>query len=132
MRYIAHSYSCHYIYKSRPFIVQVHVYNNYLTDDADVTSLEEEFADYVGMNLNDYQINFDLTEYLDLNGTDESSYTSMMKVMAMAAAHDLDVIGGNIAFVNSNPVFKAHEVGRGKHPSFQTSGSKDRFKKSAR
>ncbi len=85
---------------SRPFIVQVHVYNNYLTDDADVTSLEEEFADYVGMNLNDYQINFDLTEYLDLNGTDESSYTSMMKVMAMVAAHDLDVIGGNTAFVN--------------------------------
>ena len=74
------------IKNSRPFIVQVHVYNNYLSDNADVDSLEKEFADYEGMNLKDYQINFNLTEYLDFNGTDESSYTSMMKVMAMAAA----------------------------------------------
>ncbi len=84
---------------SRPFIVQVHIYNNYLSDDADVDSLEQEFADYEGMNLDDYQINFDFTEYLDLDGSDESSYTAMMKVMAMVAAHDLDVIGGSTDFV---------------------------------
>ena len=87
------------IKNSRPFIVQVLVYNNYMTDDADVSSLEQEFADYEGLNLKDYQINFNLTEYLDLKGSDENSYTGMMKVMAMAAAHDLDVLGGNTEFV---------------------------------
>ena len=88
------------IRNSRPFIVQVHVYNNYLSDNADVDSLEKEFAAYEDMSLKDYQISFNMTEYLDFSGADEASYTSMMKVMAMAAAHDLDVFGGNTAFVN--------------------------------
>ena len=88
------------IRNSRPFIVQVHVQNNYLSDNADVDSLEKEFAAYEDMSLKDYQISFNLTEYLDFSGSDEASYTSMMKVMAMAAAHDLDVLGGNTAFVN--------------------------------
>ena len=52
------------------------------------------------MSLKDYQISFNMTEYLDFSGSDEASYTSMMKVMAMASAHDLDVFGGNTAFVN--------------------------------
>ena len=54
------------IRNSRPFIVQVHVYNNYLSDNADVDSLEKEFAAYEDMSLKDYQISFNLTEYLDL------------------------------------------------------------------
>lgn len=60
----------------------------------------KEFAAYEDMSLKDYQISFNMTEYLDFSGSDEASYTSMMKVMAMAAAHDLDVFGGNTAFVN--------------------------------
>ena len=66
------------IRNSRPFIVQVHVYNNYLSDNADVDSLEKEFAAYEDMSLKDYQISFNLTEYLDFSGSDEASYTSMM------------------------------------------------------
>ena len=64
------------IRNSRPFIVQVHVYNNYLSDNADVDSLEKEFAAYEDMSLKDYQISFNLTEYLDFSGSDEASYTS--------------------------------------------------------
>ena len=39
------------IRNSRPFIVQVHVYNNYLSDNADVDSLEKEFAAYELMGM---------------------------------------------------------------------------------
>lgn len=97
---VAASMTTSIIRNSRPYIVQVHVYNNYMNDDADIGVLEQEFADYEGMNLKDYQIGFNMTEYLDFNSTDENSYTSMMKVMAMVAAHDMDVIGGNTAFIN--------------------------------
>lgn len=93
---IAHSV----IRNSRPFVIQVHVYNNVLNEDADVAALEEAFTEYEGKNLTDYQISFNFSEYLDFNATDENSYSSMMKVMAMAAAQDLDVFGGNTAFMN--------------------------------
>lgn len=94
------SISTSVIKNSRPYVVQVHIYNNYLADDSDVSVLEQEFADHEGKNLKDYQIAFNFSDYIDLTGGDENSYTSMMKIMAMAAAHDFDVLGGNISFVN--------------------------------
>lgn len=88
------------IKNSRPYIVNVHVFNNVLTEGADPDVLSQEFADYMELNLEDYQMTMDLTEYLDFSGGGESSYNMMQKVMAMVAAREMDVFGGDTSFVN--------------------------------
>lgn len=97
---IAISITVSVVRNSRPFIIDVMVYNNYLNNDADVSVLEEEFADYVGKNTRDYQITFDFSEYIDFANVDESSYASMMKVSAMISASSLDVFGGSQEFID--------------------------------
>ena len=88
------------IRNSRPYVISVSVFNNVSAENADVDSLEQEFAESQGMNLKDYQINFSLSEYFEPGVQDEASYTTMMKLTAQVSAGDIDVLGGNASFMN--------------------------------
>ena len=88
------------IRNSRPYVISVYVYNNALSEDANVEALEQEFTESQGMNLKDYQIGFNLSEYFDPASQDEASYTSMMKIAAQVSAGDIDILGGNQTFMN--------------------------------
>ena len=88
------------IRNSRPYVITVSVFNNVLAEDADVDALQEEFAGSVGMNLKDYQIGFNLSEYYEPSAVDEASYTTLMKLTAQVSASDIDVLGGNASFMN--------------------------------
>ena len=89
-----------FIRGSRPYVISVAIYNNALADNADVGALEEEFTETQGMNLKDYQIIFNFQEYFQPGSVDETSYTTLMKLTAQLSGSDIDILGGNLAFMN--------------------------------
>ena len=63
--------------------------------------LEEEYAQYAGINLGEYTVTFDTGIYYKLNSTDEDTYVTVQKLDTYAGAGHLDVmLGGGEEFAH--------------------------------
>lgn len=94
---VAHSV----ILNSRPWIIEVSIYNNVVEDDSSLDTLAEQFAEYEGLNLDDYQILISADSYYDPDTMSEEQMASVTKFMAQVSAQELDIVGGDRTFLDS-------------------------------
>lgn len=88
------------IKNKRPYVIEVMMYNNYVSEDADTDAFCEEFADHMGENLTDSQMLFSASDYFDPETSSEEMMATLMKFSAMIAASELDLIGGDRKFID--------------------------------
>lgn len=88
------------IQNKRPYVIEVSIYNNYISEEADTNAFCEAFAEHVGENLTDSQMLFTAGDYFDPNTGSEETMATLYKFAAMIAASELDIIGGDRTFVD--------------------------------
>lgn len=71
--------------------------------------LQEEYVDYAGINLDEYDITFDTGVYYTCNSVDEDSYVTLQKLETYTGAGQLDVMlgaGEEFAYFANSILFK--------------------------
>lgn len=85
---------------SRPWIMELSIYNNAVDDDSSLDALSREFAEAEGLSLKDYQILFSADSYYNPDQMSEQQIATVTKFSAQIAAQELDIIGGNRTFLD--------------------------------
>lgn len=88
------------IRNKRPYVIEVNLYNNYISEETDTNAFCQAFAEHMGQNLTDSQMLFTAGDYFDPNTSSEEMMATVYKFAAMIAASELDIIGGDRTFVD--------------------------------
>lgn len=98
------------IRNKRPYVIEVNLYNNYVSEDADTDAFCESFAEHMGVNLDDYQMMFSASDYFNPEEASEEMTATLYKFAAMVAAGELDIIGGDRTFLDHYSTGTEEEV----------------------
>lgn len=83
-------------------ILDVAMVNAYFDQELDSEALCADFEQYAQVDTKEYQATITTNMDVDYEGTDQYSYANLQKITAMAAAHSLDVIITNDAYIDHN------------------------------
>ena len=88
------------IQNRRPVVIEIQLFNNAAESDETVSAFNEAFAAHMGTDLKKSQMTFSYSDLFDPDNPSEQMQASFYKFAAMTAAQELDIIGGNRAFVD--------------------------------
>lgn len=80
------------IVSHRPTAFNVMFLNAAVTDDYLSEALAEDYAQYAGINLKEYDVVFDLRETLSMEGDSQYDMGTVQKIAAQSAARELDAM----------------------------------------
>lgn len=87
------------IENSKPVLISGMYVNNYLSGENE-DLFANNFTEYLGQNTNDVHVNLSTNMILTPGSMDESTYTTVQKIMIQVAARDLDFIASDESVIH--------------------------------